>query len=251
MNERRWLWFSPVAVLLLWELSSRFGLVDVRFFPAPSSIFYYLLFVSPGEGILTDVAASLNRIFWGYLLGSVVGAVLGVAMGLSAPMRALFYPLVALTYPIPKIAILPLIMLIFGIGEMSKIVVVAIGSFFLVLMNTLHGVDSVARIHHDVARVYRIPRGSFIFRIILPSSLPSIFTGLKLAIGYSLVIVVAAEFSGADAGIGYLIWQSWETFSIKAMYAGIFVIGALGLSFAVLLEWLEKRLVPWRQKNRL
>ena len=83
----------------------------------------------------------------------------------------------------------------------------------------------------------------------LPGSLPSIFTGLKLAIGYSLVIVVAAEFSGADQGIGYLIWQSWETFSIRAMYAGIFVIGALGFMFSFSLDWLERQLIPWRDKN--
>ena len=86
-------------------------------------------------------------------------------------------------------------------------------------------------------------------RVALPGALPSIFTGLKLAIGYSLVNVVAAEFSGADEGIGYLIWQSWETFSITAMYAGIFVIGALGFVFSYLLDVLERRLVPW-QKDR-
>jgi NitT/TauT family transport system permease protein len=249
--QHRWLWLllSPLGALLLWELCARSGVVDARFFPAPSAIFHYLIFVSPGEGIFNDILASLSRIFWGYLLGCLLGATLGVAMGLSSPVRALFYPLIALTYPIPKIAILPLIMLVFGIGEMSKIVVVAIGSFFLVLMNTLHGVDGVAKIFHDVAQVYRIRRRNFIWRVILPGALPSIFTGLKLAIGYSLVIVVAAEFSGADAGIGYLIWQSWETFSIKAMYAGIFVIGALGLAFSLALEFLERRLIPWRQQS--
>ena len=247
--DRRWLWLSPLGALLAWELGTRSGMLDYRFFPAPSSIFHYLIFVSPGEGIFSDIAASLSRIFWGYLLGCTLGASLGVAMGLSAPMRALFYPLIALTYPIPKTAILPLIMLIFGIGELSKIVVVAIGSFFLVLINTLHGVDGVAKIYHDVAQVYRIPRFNFIRRVILPGALPSIFTGLKLAIGYSLVIVVVAEISGADAGVGYLIWQSWETFSIKAMYSGIFVIGSLGLAFAVALEWLERRLIPWRDQS--
>ncbi|WP_455217211.1 ABC transporter permease [Kaarinaea lacus] len=242
------LWLSPVGLLLLWELCTRTGILDGRFFPAPSSIFYYLIFVSPGDGIFTDIVASLHRIFWGYLAGSMIGAALGITMGLSMMVRTFFYPLIALTYPIPKIAILPLIMLIFGIGELSKIVVVAIGSFFLVLMNTLHGVDSLARIHHDVVRVYRVSPRNFIFRVVIPGALPSIFTGLKLAIGYSLVIVVAAEFSGADAGIGYLIWQSWETFSIKAMYAGIFVIGALGLLFSLILEFLERRLIPWRDK---
>jgi len=246
--DRRWLWLSPVGALLIWEICTRSGVLDARFFPAPSAIMHHLVFVIPPQGLFADIAASLNRIFWGYSVGSALGAALAVAMGLSKPVRALCYPLVALTYPIPKIAILPLIMLIFGIGELSKIVVVGIGSFFLVLMNTLHGVDGVARIYHDVAKVYGIGRRRFIARVIVPGALPSIFTGLKLAIGYSLVIVVAAEFSGANAGIGYLIWQSWETFSIKSMYAGIFVIGALGLAFSAGLEWLERRLVPWRDK---
>jgi len=246
-SSRIWLLLSPLLALGLWELCSRAGWLDVRFFPAPTAILYHLLFVSPDEGLLTDIAASLSRIFWGYLGGCLLGVGLGVAMGLSAPLRAALFPLVALSYPIPKIAVLPLIMLIFGIGELSKIVVVAIGSFFLVLMNTLHGVESLPRIYHDVARVNRIRRGRFVRRVVLPGSLPSIFTGLRLAIGYSLVIVVAAEFSGADAGIGYLIWQSWETFSIKSMYAGIFVIGALGLLFSVLLDGLQRRLVPWRR----
>ena len=248
-SKQYWMWLSPLGVLLLWELCTRSGILDGRFFPAPSTIFHYLIFVSPGEGILTDILASLNRIFWGYLTGSFVGAALGITMGLNPLVRSMLYPLIALTYPIPKIAILPLIMLIFGIGELSKIVVVAIGSFFLVLINTLHGVDSMAKIHHDVAKVHRITQRNFILRIVIPSALPSIFTGLKLAIGYSLVIVVAAEFSGADAGIGYLIWQSWETFSLKAMYAGIFVIGAMGFLFSLSLEYLERRFIPWRNKG--
>ena len=125
----------------------------------------------------------------------------------------------------------------------------AIGSFFLVLMNTLHGVDSLAKIYHDVSTVYNIGRRNFIFKVVIPGSLPSIFTGLKLAIGYSLVIVVAAEFSGADKGIGYLIWQSWETFSIKSMYAGIFVIGVLGFIFSYSLDLLERKMIPWKDKK--
>jgi len=239
---------SPAILFAIWEICARSGLLDERFFPAPSTIFYYLFFVSPEEGIVTDIIYSVYRIFVGYIIGCSLGMMLGVGMGLSHVLRMIFYPLIIVTYPIPKIAILPLIMLIFGIGDLSKIVVVAIGSFFLVLMNTLHGVDSLAKIYHDVANVYRITRRNFIFKIVIPGSLPSIFTGLKLAIGYSLVIVVAAEFSGADKGIGYLIWQSWETFSIKSMYAGIFVIGVLGFIFSYTLDLLERKLVPWKDK---
>lgn len=238
--------FSVVVALLVWEVCARFGFIDARFFPAPSQIFYHLIFVSPTEGLLDDISASLSRLFWGYLLGCILGCVLGVGMGLSTKLRAIFYPLIVVTYPIPKIAILPLVMLIFGLGDLSKIVVVAIGSFFLVLMNTLHGVDSIEKIYHDVAKVYKIRRVDYIFSVILPGALPSIFTGLKLAIGYGLVMVVASEFSGAEKGIGYLIWQSWETFSIKSMYAGIFVIGAMGFLFSYALHVLERRFVPWK-----
>lgn len=250
-NAKRLLiyFISPTVIFLIWEICARTGLLDQRFFPAPSAIFYHLFFVSPDEGILWDIVFSVYRIFVGYIIGCSLGMLLGIGMGLSKVLRLTFYPLIIVTYPIPKIAILPLIMLIFGIGDLSKIVVVIIGSFFLVLMNTLHGVDSLAQIYHDVAKVYKINRRNFIFKIVLPGSLPSIFTGLKLAIGYSLVIVVAAEFSGADKGIGYLIWQSWETFSIKSMYAGIFVIGVLGFIFSYSLDLLERKLVPWKDNK--
>ena len=237
---------SPFAALLIWEICSRAGILDARFFPAPTAIFYHLIFISPEEGIIQDIIASLNRLLWGYLAGCLLGIILGVGMGLCRSLRAAISPIIALTYPIPKIAILPLVMLVFGIGDASKIVIVAIGSFFLVLINTLHGVDSIDKIYHDVAAVYKIKRHNFILKVILPGSLPAIFTGLKLAIGYGLVMVVAAEFSGADKGIGYLIWQSWETFSIKSMYAGIFVIGAMGFIFTYALHALERRLIPWR-----
>lgn len=241
--------FSPLILLALWEALSRSNAIDVRFFPAPTVILHYLFFVSPSEGILNDITASLYRITWGYTSGAILGAGLGIWMGLSKTVRTLIYPLFAIIYPIPKIAILPLIMLIFGLGDLSKIIVVAIGSFFLVLINTLHGVENIPKIYHDVSFIYKISRWNYFWRVIVPGALPSIFAGLKLAVGYSLVVVVAAEFSGANAGIGYLIWQSWEVFSLKAMYAAIFVIGLLGFCLTLLLEVLERWLIPWRDKK--
>ena len=246
MKEKIYYILSPLVVLSIWELCSRSGFIDTRFFPAPTEIFYHLMFVSPEEGIFQDVIASLHRLLWGYLAGCFLGISLGIGMGLNHMLRSAIYPLIVITYPIPKIAILPLVMLIFGIGDFAKMVVISIGSFFLVLINTLHGVDSIEKIYHDVAAVYKIKRRNYIMKVILPGALPSIFTGMKLAIGYSLVMVVAAEFSGADKGIGFLIWQSWETFSIKSMYAGIFVIGAMGFIFTYLLHVIEKRLLPWK-----
>lgn len=237
---------SPAVVLLLWEILAYYAIIDTRFFPSPSAIFNYLFYTAPQEGLWNDLQASLSRIAWGYTLGSFCGVALGIIMSLWQPARIIAYPLVALTYPLPKIALLPLIMLIFGLGELSKIIIVAIGSFFLVLINTLNGTDHIDKIYREIAFVYKIKPLNFVFRIAIPAALPSIFTGLKLAVGYSLVIVVAAEFSGADAGIGYRIWQSWETFSIKAMYSSIFIIGLLGFIFSFIINLLERFFIPWK-----
>lgn len=239
----------PLAALGLWELASRMAWLDYRFFPAPSAILHHLAVEMDPRQLWHDIRATLLRVVVGYALGTAAGMGLGIAMGLMMPLRNAFYPLVAALYPIPKIAVLPLIMLIFGIGETSKIVVVALGSFFLVLLNTLRGVDDVNPIYHDLVRVYRVPRHRYLRQVVLPGALPSIFTGLRLALGYSLVIVVAAEFSGANSGIGYMIWQSWETFSIKTMYAGVVVIAVLGLAFSLGLDALERRLIPWRTRE--
>lgn len=241
----------PLAALGLWEVASRLGWLDARFFPAPSAILHHLAFEIPPVELWNHIRATLLRVAAGYFLGTTLAVVLGVAMGLIAPLRNALYPLVAALYPIPKIAVLPLIMLIFGIGEMSKIVVVAVGSFFLVLLNTLRGVDDLNPVYRDLAQVYRLPRHRYIYSVVLPGSLPAVFTGLRLALGYSLVIVVAAEFSGANHGIGYMIWQAWETFSIKTMYAGIAVIAILGVLFSWSLDALERRLVPWRTRESM
>ena len=159
--------WPPLLLLLTWEILSRSGVIDVRFFPAPTSIFHHLIFISPSEGILNDITASLSRVFWGYSSGTSLGIITGIAMGVNPIIRQALYPIVALSYPIPKIAILPLIMLIFGIGELSKIVVVAIGSFFFVLIHTLHGIEAVPLVYHDFAKDYKIIYPTYLLNRIL------------------------------------------------------------------------------------
>lgn len=237
--------YSPVLLLALWELCARGNVIDARFFPAPSSIFYYLLFISPQAGLWDDLRASLWRIAVGYSGGVILGIAVGTAMGMHQGIRRFVYPLMTLLYPVPKIAILPLVMLVFGIGDLSKIVVIGLGSFFLVLANTLHGIDTIARLYFDVAAVFDVRRRHMLTHIVLPGALPSIFTGLRLAIGYSMVVMVAAEISGAQAGLGYVIWQSWETFEIKTLYAYVFVLGFLGLIFTLSLDALQRYWLRW------
>jgi NitT/TauT family transport system permease protein len=159
-------------------------------------------------------------------------------------------PIVAATYPIPKLSLLPLIIIIFGIGEASKIVVVAVAGFFIVLITTAAGVRRIDQTLLQAAQNYGAQGWKLFSKVILPASLPAIFTGLRLSLGTSLLIIVAAEFVAAKQGIGYLIWLSWSTLSVKEMYAGLVVISLLGLLFTTGLERMGKLLMPWAEEFR-
>jgi NitT/TauT family transport system permease protein len=160
-------------------------------------------------------------------------------------------PIVDATFPIPKIAMLPMVILLFGIGEGSKYAIIAIAVVFLVLINTEAGVRSIERIYFDVGRNYGASRLMFFTDIALPGALPMIMTGLKLGMGVALIIIVSAEFVGARNGIGYLIWNSWNTFQVDKMYAGLMVMALLGFASALLLAALERALVPWKPAARI
>ena len=152
-------------------------------------------------------------------------------------------------YPIPKISILPLIMLIFGLGEVTKYVSVGIGIFFVVLLNTMGGVMNIEKIYLDVGRNFGAGRLFFFLTIAIPGALPAIFTGFQLSLGIALVSVIATEFVSAKTGIGYLIWQSWQTFSVDAMFCGLVVTAVLGLLAQLLLDAVQRRAIPWNDRR--
>ena len=139
-------------------------------------------------------------------------------MGLSANLRAFLKPTIAAFYPIPKIALFPLIMLLFGIGETSKWVIVAIAVFFQVLFSTLAGVVNIDRIYLDVSENFGATRLQAYRTVALPGALPFIFTGLHLGLGMALIVVVIAENFGTKAGLGFMVWRSWQVFEIRDMY---------------------------------
>ena len=238
---------SPLTVLLVWEVAVQAGLLDRRFFPPPSSVMRVLFNMVMSGEIVGHLSISLQRIVFGFLLGAIPGILIGLLSGWSRGVRAFVDPIVAATYPIPKIALLPLIMLIFGLGEASKVVTVAIAVFFLVLITTAHGVMHIDPVLIEAGQNYGAGGWRLFANVILPASLPSIFTGLRLALGTSLLVIVAAEFVAANQGIGYLIWISWSTMAVGKMYAGLVVIAVLGLLFTSGLGRLGRALMPWAQ----
>jgi len=139
-----------------------------------------------------------------------------------------------------------LILLIFGLGEMSKYVIVAIGVFFLMAINSMAGVMNVPSIYFDVARNLKASRWKLYFTVALPGALPGIFTGLRICVGTALLLLVAAEFVGANEGIGYRVWWAWSVFWVKTMYVGFAVIALLGFALTYAVEYLERRFLPWQ-----
>lgn len=237
---------SPILLLVIWEVVTILQLVDVRFFPRPSLVIQHLVTMIGSGELWEHLVATLARVVVGFTFGAVGGIAFGLVMGGSRWVRAVLNPMMWSIYPIPKIAIFPLILLIFGLGETSKYVTVAIAVFFLVLFPTIAGVMGIPQIYIDAGHNLGARGLSFYRRIAFPGALPMVFTGLRVGLGVALIIIVGVEFVGATSGIGYLIWNSWQLFNINRMFAGLLVLSVLGHLSSVVLDALQKRLVPWR-----
>jgi len=241
---------SPLILLALWELCARAHVIDTRFFPAPSSVFVVLGEMLRSGELLAHLGISLQRIAIGFLIGALPGVVVGIFIGLVPIVRTVLQPVVDATFPIPKVALLPLFLLIFGIGEASKYAVIATAVFYLVLIDTVAGVRNIDRIYLDVGRNFHASSLMMFADIAVPGALPHIVAGMKLGVGVSLIAIVTAEFVGAKSGIGYLIWTSWQVFQVEKMYVGLVVIAMVGFASAIVVAALERVLVPWKQAQQ-
>ena len=239
---------SPLLLILAWEAAARMGLIDTRFFPAPSAIFVSMISLAQSGDLLDNTWASLSRLMWGILVGGVPGVVIGIVMGLNRQFRAALDPLIAATFPIPKSALMPLALLILGIGEASKIFMVAVGVFYPVAINTTAGVLGISKVYMDVGRNFKASRWQLFTTIALPGALPIIMTGIKLGVGMGLVLIAVAEMVGAKNGLGYMVWSAWETFAVEQMYVSLFVIAMIGFLSTVILNEIERILVPWKAR---
>lgn len=239
---------SPVGLLIVWQLLSQFSIIDPRFFPTPISIIAKAISDIQSGQLQSDLGVSMYRILWGFLGGAIPGVIIGVSMGLFPIVRAIFDPIVSATYPIPKLALLPLIMLLFGLGNLEKIMIILLGVVFPVLINSAAGVLNLEKAYLDVAKNFGASRWNYYRTVAIPGALPMIFTGLKLGSGMALLLIVAAEMEGATAGIGYRIWTSYDVFDIRDMFVYFILMSLLGYIFSIILDEIEARVVPWKQK---
>lgn len=245
-------WGAPgigLALFALWEAAGRMGLVSPLFFPAPSVIIDTLVRLFGNGELTANVLATVTRVMSGFLLGGLLGLSLGMLMGWSASLRQVVDPLVAAVHPIPKISIFPLIMIIFGIGVLSKTLVVAIAAFFPMVINTMAGVRQISPIYLEVADNYGAGPWKVFTRVILPASSPMILAGVRLALNLSLTITTSVELLMAQDGLGSMIWLSWQTLRIEELYAAVVALAAIGILFRFTIVTLTKRLVPWQSRE--
>lgn len=240
---------APALILLVWEALSKSKRIDPIFWPAPSELWPSFRKLIDDGSLAADVRLSLLRILGGFLLGSIPGIALGLAMGLFWPIRAFFMPVAVAFYAVPKIAILPLVIIAFGVGEESKLAIIALSIFFLVVLNTMSGVMEIDASFPDVAKNLGASKWDLFWTVALPGALPAIFTGLRLALGFSLIVIVGTEFVSQSPGVGRLIWDSWQTLAIKKMYVGLVVTGLMGWVLTIALDLVERLVLPWKPRD--
>jgi NitT/TauT family transport system permease protein len=238
---------APLTVLVLWEGLSRGGFIDSRFWPAPTSLAATFRELTVEGNLIGDVQATLFRVLGGFLLGAVPAVALGLAMGLFWPVRVFFMPIAAAIYALPKISLLPLVLITFGRGESSKLFMVALSIFFLVVLSTMSGVLAINQAYRDVARNLGASRWQTFVTVAFPGAMPATFTGLRLGLGFALIVIVGTEFlSPGDGGVGNLIWESWQVLRIRHMFVGLIVTGLIGWALTLTLDVIERVIVPWK-----
>jgi 1,4-dihydroxy-2-naphthoate polyprenyltransferase len=243
----RWLSIlSPLLLLGLWELAVAAGWLNRVFYPPPSEVFETLGRLAADGSLFRDAWVSMFRIIVGFLLGGIPAIIVGLLMGISPVVRALVQPIAAAIYPIPKIALLPLIIVALGTDERSKVVTIAVSVFFLVVLNVAASVMQIDPRYFEVARSFGATRRDLFFTVALPASLPGIMTSVKLGMGFALTLIVGIEFVAANDGLGHLIWSSQEVYAINKMLAGVVAIAIIGWMVTALLDELEFFLVPWQ-----
>jgi ABC-type nitrate/sulfonate/bicarbonate transport system permease component len=248
MNKRKWIKISSlVGFFLLWEIICRLGLVNPLFLPAPSNVLLTLGKLLKSGELATHVSVSLYRALLGFLLAVVIAVPHGILIAWFRTVEDITNPLVELFRPIPAVALIPVAILWFGIGNVSKIVIIAFACYFPIILNTISGVRQVDVNLLKVAKLFGANRMQTLTKIILPSALPFIMTGLRLGIAVALILLIITEMIGARSGLGFMIIDAEYTFKTERMFVGIFTIGVIGFLLNEIMVRIERKLTKWKR----
>lgn len=249
--RRRWRpnWIkvgSFLGILVVWEGVVRAGQVSPLVLPSPLSVIETMVTLLANGVLLMHVGISLYRFAVGFVLGSVLGIVLGLLAGSIRWVDDLIDPWVAAMYPIPKSALFPLFMMWFGLGDRSKIVTIFTGVIFLVLVNTVTGVKGINPVLLKAAKDLGASQFQVFRKVILPGALPNVFTGLRLGAGIGLILLFITEIEATKAGLGFLLWESYQLMQVKQGFVAVVTFGVLGMLASWALQAAERYVCPWR-----
>lgn len=239
----------PIISLVIWEVSANTGAVNPMFFPAPSDIFSSGLVRLADGSLLKDFMVTLARLGAGFAIGASSGYFAGIFMGLNSSLRMMFEPTLSVLYTIPKIVLFPIFLLIFGIGEPSKIALISLTVFFYVWINTLSAVKNIPAEYISICNSITTRKSALIKNVIIPASFPAVFTGLRVGISVATLITISTEFVMSDSGLGHLIYNSRFLMRYEDAYIGIFVVGLLGYLLQTAIKKLGVVLTPWHNKH--
>lgn len=244
-----WVFRTTIVLALLiafWEMAPRIGIVDKTFLPPFSDVINALVDLAESGQLKEHISASVGRALKGFVVAVVVAVPLGIVIGWYRPVAQLLNPVLELFRNTAALALLPVFVLILGIGETSKVALVIYACIFPILLNTISGVRTVDPLLIKSARSLGLSSFRLFQKVILPAALPTIFTGIRLSAAASILVLIAAEMVGARSGLGYLIMASQLNFQIPQMYAGILTIALVGLIFNFVLVLIERRFSRWR-----
>src|ERR1700730_6602964 len=239
-------WIALLLVTKLWQLAASTALINPLFLPAPAAIARAIYQLAISGALWQHLSYSIMRIGLGWILGTAAGIIVGFAIGLSALARSVGITFISALFPIPKIALLPLLILWLGIGEEPKIATIALGVFFSTAISVYSGVDNVPRNLIRMAQSFNVPFPAIVRKVIWPGALPSILAGFRITASVALLLVVSAEMIGAEYGIGAFVLQAGNLMQTDQLLAGVVILSLFGLAVGKLINLLEARLLHWR-----
>jgi NitT/TauT family transport system permease protein len=242
---------AVIAFLLFWQLAVALGWVNPLFTSSPSRIAVAALQMFRDGTIYPDLVVSGEEFGLGYGLAVLVGVPLGVGMGWYSRLNAMLDPFVSALYATPRIALMPLVIIWFGIDLKAKIAIIFLSTVFPILVNTMTGVRTMDRDFVKVARSFGASDGQLFKTVALPSSVPNLLTGLRLGLGHALIGIVVGEMYGSTAGIGYMMQVAGQTFQTDKVMVGLVIIAGAGMALTGVLKMIERRFDAWRPDYRL
>jgi sulfonate transport system permease protein len=241
----------PILLAIVWVFLTENEIIASYLISSPTVVWDTIVRFLENGTLLEDVWVSVSRMLQGFGLAIIFGLVFGVVMGLFARVDQFFAGVFNAIRVIPPLAWIPIIILWFGIGETSKIIIIFKGAFFPILLNTIQGIEGVPKGYLEVSRLMGVSKRKVLFNVIFPAALPSIFVGLRLGLGAAWMAVVAAELIASNSGLGYRITQGRELSEPDVMILGMAMIGLIGVTMDYILKWIQKRVLSWQPGVKL